>query len=68
MIAVSKKSHPAVNIGDVVEAQRAVYSPDQLHQFKANSGDRDRKNEQQNPAELGLPPQAKDAEKHSNGW
>ena len=54
MIAVSKKSHPAVHIGDVVEAQRAVYSPDQLHQFKSNSGDRDRKNEQQNPAEFGL--------------
>jgi hypothetical protein len=33
MIAVSEQSDPAVNIGDVVEAKRAVYSPDQLHQF-----------------------------------
>src|SRR5256886_16563636 len=68
MIAISEKSDPAVNIRDVVEAKRAVYSPDQLHQFKANSDDRDRKNQQQNPAELGPLPQAKDAEKNSNSW
>jgi hypothetical protein len=68
MVAVGKKSHPAFQIGDVVEAQGAGPSPNQLHQFKANSDDRDRKNEQQNPAELGPLPQAKDAEKHSNSW
>ena len=67
MIAVSEKPYPAVNIGDVVEAKGAVYSPDQLHQFEADSDDCDRKNEQQDPPELGLP-QAKDAKEYCNSW
>ena len=69
MVAVRKKSHPAMHIGDVVEAQRAVVLLRPVASIQGRlRRSRPKKMSSRTQRSSASSPQAKDAEKHRNSW